>query len=171
MIEALQFPTLGGIEWTWTAWAFPAGNLPEPPNDGTPGPSFSPWLTSSPGVASRKLVDEHGNEIGTWTYVSETDPPTGSGPTRKEPVQKKVTVTTPLNDVTEHFFSVYFVGTPQDTAAAPEHYSLPFTVKTPVSGRYLSRRVYDGTSNQKRRMYVGYVYVHTLGSCSSAVIT
>ncbi|HEV7670070.1 MAG TPA: hypothetical protein VGS22_16240, partial [Thermoanaerobaculia bacterium] len=134
-LQGLKLPTLGRLEWEYGLYPFPAASAPE----------RGPWLTSSRGVVVRRKKAASGGVEGTWTYAPSL---LVEGP-NQQTKQLTVTVTTPLGDKTENYFSVYSVG--DDVAGTPPNildYGRPFTPKVgDGAGRFLSSRVFDCQPN------------------------
>ncbi|KAB2964106.1 MAG: hypothetical protein F9K16_05075 [Thermoanaerobaculia bacterium] len=174
VLERLDLPTGGRVEWTWDHFQFP-----EILADRWPCPQELPpeqyFWTGVHGVTERRTYDHLGSQIGTWTYAREAFPPEGSPGVLAEKLV--VSVRSPLNDLSEHFFSIYpleggapycpWEGPPQWQTSLKE-YGLPYTreASDPHTAdgidRFLSRKQYDcpatGTLNcvLKRSTYVAY---------------
>ncbi|HEX3129809.1 MAG TPA: hypothetical protein VH394_20910 [Thermoanaerobaculia bacterium] len=97
-IRGLKLPTLGKIAWTYMDYVFPSQS------------SNKPYRQSRTGVATRKTLDGSGAVLGQWTYSTSLTPsalPPNPGPIYEQMVN---TVTDPLSNRREHYFSVYVTG-------------------------------------------------------------
>jgi hypothetical protein len=96
-------------------------------------------------VVVRRKKTAAGGVEGTWTYTPRL---LVEGP-NQQTQQLTVTVTTPLGDKTENYFSVYSIG--DDVAGPPPNildYGRPFTPKVGDGAeRFLSSRVFDCQPN------------------------
>jgi RHS repeat-associated protein len=134
-IRGLRLPTLGRLEWTYQAYAFPAWSG---------GPK--PYRNRVAGVATRRLVNASGGVEGAWTYATSS---TGHG-TELPPTGHVInTVTDPLGHRTERYFS---------TLEDVDDYALAFTRLAPGdgAGRFLSTITYNASGTQLRSTYVRY---------------
>lgn len=146
LIQRLELPTLGKIDWTWRGYTYPSRS------DGVGGGTLT--LASNYGVATKRVLTATGacqtlNGVGCqWTYTPQA--PTGA-------LTQRI-VTHPTGDETVHHFA-----TPlnvSETGWTGWEYGLPIT--TAVSdgqGRFLSQEIYDGsvaTGVKKRSIYLRY---------------
>jgi hypothetical protein len=142
MIRQLGLPTLGSIEWDYVTYSFPP--------ESTSGRGF---LQHNMGVGSRKLKDESGAILGTWTYTSNLTARETVSSAYKELVN---TVTDPLGHLVKRYFSVC----PQNcgTNADRSEYGLPLTRVRPadVGGRFLSSEIFHQNGTHLRSTYVRY---------------
>jgi RHS repeat-associated protein len=147
LIQRLELPTLGKIDWTWRTYQYPQRS------DGVGGETLS--VANNYGVATKRVLTASGacqtlDGVGCqWTYTPQNN--FGSAVTKR-------TVTAPTGNETVHHFSTPF--NVNYTSWTGWEYGMPFT--TAVSdgqGRLLSQEVYAGTaaSGVKRRsIYVRY---------------
>ena len=144
-LTKLRLPTLGYLAWTFDTYRFPEGGE-------ALGDQYPPRLASRlPGVVSRRVLSAGGSTLGQWTYDSDIHVRTGEAP-----VQMTTTVVNPLGHKTVHYFSAYNGGITTTDAEAGE-YGLPFSVlETDGDGRYISQKIYQGSSSLKRSVYVRY---------------
>lgn len=142
MIRQLGLPTLGSIEWDYTTYSFP-------PESAT-GRGF---LQYNMGVGTRKLKDESGAILGTWTYTTNLTARETVSSAYKELVN---TVTDPLGHLVKRYFSVC----PQScgTNADRSEYGLPLSRLQGVdsSGRALSSQIFHQNGTHLRSTYVRY---------------
>ncbi|MFL6198334.1 MAG: hypothetical protein ACJ76J_04085, partial [Thermoanaerobaculia bacterium] len=144
VLKAITTPVLGRVEWGYGAYGFPVET------------EERPWRSLAHGVYSRTLKDASGANLGTWTYAPSLNPFPGPTTPGREAIR---TVTTPLGDKTESYFSV---AVDESDGWSQFDYSLPFTrFVSDGAGRYLSTRAYDcdGAGNNcvlKRSSYVAY---------------
>jgi len=154
-LASVQLPTLGSVEWRWGTYRFATG-------EATPGSTVPPrLLDKSLGVKRRRLFNAADTLVGEWTYEPVLEQIFG-----EEPVEMTNTVTTPLGDVTVHYFSAYLGGNTSVPEAECSYYGLPFSARRgDGGGRFLSRQVFDG-GTLMRSSYVRYE--EDFGACSSA---
>ncbi len=135
-IKGLTLPTLGRLEWDYGFYIFPSSATER-----------RPWAQSSRGVVVRRKKTASGAVEGTWTYSPHLQFEGTS--TESQSQELTVTVTTPLGDKTENFFSVYAFGNnPPGVYPNILDYGRPFTPKvSDGQGRFLSTRVYDCQPN------------------------
>ncbi|MEP7012661.1 MAG: RHS repeat-associated core domain-containing protein [Acidobacteriota bacterium] len=134
-IKGLTLPTLGRLEWDYGYYRFPSSSTER-----------RPWAQSSRGVVVRRKKTASGNVEGAWTY----SPHLMNEGTPSESLSQElvVTVTTPLGDKTENYFSVFVSGGIPGVFPSILDYGRPFTPKTPDGqGRFLSSRVFDCQPN------------------------
>jgi hypothetical protein len=142
LIQRLELPTLGKIDWTWRGYTYPARS------DGIGGGTLS--LNSNYGVATKRVLDAAGacqavTGIGClWTYTPDSF--------------TKRRVTHPTGDETVSWFA-----TPTNVSEigwTGWEYGLPITTAaSDGQGRYLSQEIYDGTAAsgvKKRSVYLRY---------------
>ncbi len=143
-ILGLKLPTLGKVEWIYMEYIFPSQS------------SSKPYRQTRPGVGTRKTLDSSGTTLGQWTYSTTRTPsnlPPNPGPIYEQLVN---TVTDPLGNRREHYFSIYVSGS-GTTDFQKEDYSLPFTrYDGDGAGRFLSMRFYDSVNTLERSAYVRY---------------
>ncbi len=171
-LRKLTLPTGGEIAWDYAGREMPV----------TACYYGDPWAHYVPAVSRRSFLNSNGTVLGAWTYYSEPSDPIPSIPQELEEIcdpisggpseELKVWVTTPLNDVTIHYFSAY-PGVPTITGEGPTDFlageqGLPFSRFHPedpaaAQPRFLSTEVLDydevtGTypSAPIRRQYVRY---------------
>ncbi|MCP3993990.1 MAG: hypothetical protein GY722_02855, partial [bacterium] len=160
----LQLPTLGRLEWDWQGFHFPKFRT-LPPNQ-EEEEAIEPF-NRVVGVSKRRQVGIDEEILGEWTYDRELDHEDDGG--SQLPEKLTVTVTTPLNDKSLHYFSVYpsleLIGQPDPQwGTRLNEYSLPYTRETEdgTSGRFLSSEVFDcdeptgATCTKVRSVYVTY---------------
>lgn len=144
-LAQLDLPTKGQLRWTYIDYLFqvPDPQLPEDPN-----PQI---INRSTGVFEKKALNAAGEcdsgamSACTWTYVS------GGGVN-----ERTTSVTTPEGDKTVHFFRQQRAHSELPLYVGWD-YGLPFSTGQPTNaGMYLSRRVYEGSSNLVREHYVLY---------------
>ncbi|MFL6193494.1 MAG: RHS repeat domain-containing protein [Thermoanaerobaculia bacterium] len=162
-ITSLTMPTLGKIEWTYRTYGLPG--------DGCS--ADADYYDRSHGVATRRFVDAAGNETGKWTYTPALSSPpadpafhTCSNTQRPwYPAEEELrnTVTTPLNDQTVYYFSVFNRIFDSEHGFSGYDHGLPFTrFQTDATGtRFLSNQAYDCDAAGlncvlKRSTYVRY---------------
>jgi len=151
-IAALDYPTGGRIEYDYNRFRMPTDD-PCEVDEGVGAGVIA--------LVERTLLDGvQSNPPGTWTYgyslsnAPETpDTCTPPGEAARPSEQLTVTVTTPRNDKTEHYFSVWPLLTDSPVVGASggfrrRDYGLPFTrgadgIGAPVDGRFLSSRAFD----------------------------
>lgn len=142
-IRGLTLPTLGSIEWTYMIYTFPEQS------------DTRPQRQKRAGVYTRTTFDSSNNVLGQWIYSTERTPSSLPGPV---PIYEQMvnTVTDPLGNRREHYYSVYVSGS-GTTAFQKEDYSLPFTkYDGDGAGRFLSVRFYDSNNVLKRSVYTRY---------------
>lgn len=153
-VLALQLPTLGRIEWTYTTVHF-----------GINSARTTPHYEAGNGVYQRTLRGADSSVLGTWSYTHDVLPvPFNNtfGPGYNPQREKRTYVQTPLGDRTVHYFSVFKGDGPFGTWDAGE-YGMPFSreVSDGTSpGRFLSTQAFQcpgGVNCQLRRTtYVRY---------------
>ena len=154
-IRRMTLPTLGHIEWTYARRGFPTGTALQRPMQAPPGQLFQ-WLTSPPGVATRKLLHRGGAVIGTWTY-SQRLGRVGAVVGGFRDVESISTVIDAANNKTEHYFVTHRLVVTDGTEdrRRTEVYGLPYTpfdVQGAGTRRgFLSRVVFRGSGNTQQR--------------------
>jgi RHS repeat-associated protein len=142
MIRRLGLPTLGSIEWDYITYTFPPESAL---NRG--------FFQNTAGVGSRKLKDESGNILGTWTYTSNLTAKAAPGEPYKELVN---TVIDPLGHKVKRYFSVC----PDNCGATAQRaeYGLPLSRRLGLdtSGRALSSEILHQNGTHLRSTYVRY---------------
>lgn len=147
-LTGLTLPTLGRIEWGYGAYLFPAAP------DCESHPRRGAWLSSSYGVQRRRLIDVNGTMTGEWVYNQQLDSihtgcAVGGNP---PPRYSTTTVTDPLGNKTEYFYSVSI-----DDAAGGwriGEYAAPISHHaSDGNGRFISERYKDATGAIKREVY------------------
>ncbi len=135
-IKGLTLPTLGRLEWDYGFYIFPSSSTER-----------RPWAQSSRGVVVRRKKTASGGFEGTWVYSPRLQ--FEGTPTESLSQELTVTVTTPLGDKTENYFSVYAFGNnPPGVFPNILDYGRPFTPKvSDGAGRFLSSRVFDCDAN------------------------
>ncbi len=141
-IRGLKLPTLGKIEWTYQDYQFPSNAL------------VRPYRQNRAGVGTRRALDSAGALLGQWSYATSLTPSGLSGPQGTVYEQMVNSVTDPLGNRREHYFSVYIDGAV--SSFEKEDYSLPFTKYDSNGGRFLSVRMYDAANVLKRSTYLRY---------------
>ncbi len=165
-LRKMQVPTQGIIEWTYQAWNYPVrevdlNNQVPPPG----GVAFN--APSSVGVHERIYSNRQGVVESRWTYDPQLGPPDPSAPN-----YMTVTVTDPVGNRAEHFFSVDRDGknfTEAGQGWRVHDYGLPFSRHESATFPgdpndpsddvevYLSRRIYDVDGvTPLRSIYVRY---------------
>jgi hypothetical protein len=143
-LKGLQLPTRGWLEWDWTNFIFIEGSE-EGKNRAT-------------AVSTRRMVAADRTTTATWTYgrklsgsLSCVDP-TDQVRHYERPEQLVVSVTSPEQVTSVHYFSTYDHTVFQCVVASdfnPSEYALPFSrgISQAVNGatRYLSEEIYTGT--------------------------
>jgi len=145
-LESVTLPTRATISYGYDHFPIP-----------TPGCNASASFDSDIVGVRTRTISGPGIATGVWTYSSDLSPnnvlvtctlPDGSPTEVGAPAEEMmVTVKDPLENVTEHFYSVWpgseQIESPHGFDA--EEYGLPFTrwPDTASEGRLLSRRVYD----------------------------
>lgn len=167
-VASLTLPTLGRIEYGFGSYTFPT--------EGCDTGDRDPWIRDGSGVTSRHLYDVGGTDLGEWKYhqtlIKKPSGSTGycsASAGHLDPDQvSQMTVTTPLEDKTQYYFSVWPNLLPQN--GSPDgfqvrEYGLPFdrSVSDATGTRYLSSETFDcsatgGSCSRKRSTYVRYEY-------------
>jgi YD repeat-containing protein len=171
--ELLTFtlPTGGRITYTYTSRVFP--NFPPQYRAGKDPYEIPPAISVK--VATRELLDSTPGALpARWTYTEDYAGGylclVDGNLTECPPLEMKVTLTDPLGNRTENFFSLaqsslyppYSDPTrtvnPYQDGWRDGQYGLPFTVfhKTDDGTRLLSTRSYDATGHLLRSTYVKY---------------
>lgn len=162
-IRQVGLPTLGTIDYEYQYWDLPLVACSDP---------WDPWRSST-GVSSRTVTPGSSQPAGTWTYSRDFSPelaqrPAGYCPQAPPGIEIPrealiVSVTTPLGDESEHYFSVWPGGSPTPQGFRHEDFGLPFTrYVTDGTGtpRYLSVTQCEGScsnpANQLRKEFVRY---------------
>ncbi len=154
-IKGIRLPTGGRIDWTYRTYVQTAGCEGK----------VRDWLKGSVGIGSRTVSS--GQVSGTWTYTSRLIfQPIIGGASCNPPRTQITTVTTPLGDVEQNYFSVYRAGPPGEPNPDGwklSEFGLPFTRKdTNGVPPFLSREVFDSCDPDvsvcvpERSMYVRY---------------
>lgn len=133
MINRLTLPTLGKIEWDYITYTFPNHS------------SSRPFRQMTTGVGTRRLKDELGNVVGTWTYTTSLTPPDSFGAPQNELVNR---ATDPLGHSVTRYFSTSNGG----------EYGLPFSRRQAGDGtdRFLSTQAFHQNGTLLRSTYVRY---------------
>lgn len=144
LMKRLRLPTRGKVEWAYQLYHFP--------ND-----TKRSYFNTSPGVATRTLVDRDGSTLGTWTYLTDLNQMPGTSAEESEELVN--TVRAPNGDETKHYFSVY-PRTVESNGWRLGDYGLPFTRQFSSNQKFLSTQAYEkvpsGALVLRRSTYVSY---------------
>ena len=164
MLVGMRLPTRGRIEWTYGTYVMPIDVPTTVDVDTISVPlNAEPPSAQTFGVTERQLERENGTLIGRWTYAPSFEN-TGEISPGLDRWKMTRTVTTPLGDVTKHYFTAYNnAGGFASALDEPERWrtGLPFSSGDTIVGSgnetlFLSREVFAGASSLERLFYVRY---------------
>lgn len=145
VLKALTLPTVGKIEWDYGSYRFPV------PVDCAGTPRGRVWLAANPGVIKRRLRDVNGLVAGEWTYQPQLDSIFSGCNTNPPPRYLTNTVTDPLGNTTEYFYSV---SLEDGSGWRAGEYGAPISRHaSDDNGRFLSERYRDAAGVVKREIY------------------
>jgi RHS repeat-associated protein len=158
-IASMRLPTLGTVEWEYAGRRLP--------KEGCEPQINNHWAAKSPGVVKRRQRDAAGVALGEWSYALTLSPTPLPAPgdttcgTAGETLPReeaRVAVTSPLGDLTTHYFSVWPNPKTSIGGFHRSDYGLPFTRKqSDGAGRFLSQQTADCFScTAMRSEYVRY---------------
>jgi YD repeat-containing protein len=149
VLSGMQLPTKGWLEWDYTGYEFPA------PSEET--------LRRSIGISQRRMLDSSHSNAQIWRYARKpsagrtcVDPATHN-PITAPAEQLVISVTSPEQVTTIHYFSIYPDDASDRCGSSPfdiYEYGLPLTRGVPrtiagqtfpVETQFLSQETYTGT--------------------------